>query len=278
MMSINKQMLLGAAVTALLTACSTTPQRNDTLENARQLVSEVETSDRAGIAANDISNARKSLDAANKLESSKGKRAQMEYEAQNAAMSAQIAREKIATAMAREELEKGTEQRQAVQIEAREREARRSDVAAARSQEMSDSSKQRADSLESELADLKAKKTERGVVLVLGDVLFDTAQSTLNNGAYATLDRLATALRDRPNRSVVIEGHTDNVGSEDNNHMLSERRAQAVQAALQQRGVNREQISVVGRGESSPIDSNESASGRQQNRRVELIFSENSQA
>jgi outer membrane protein OmpA-like peptidoglycan-associated protein len=202
----------------------------------------------------------------------------MEYEAQNAAMSAQIANEKIATAIAREELEKGTEQRQAVLIEAREREARRSDLAAARSQEMSDSSTRRADSLEAELADLKAKKTERGVVLVLGDVLFDTAQATLKSGAYETLDRLAMALKDRPNRSVVIEGHTDNVGSEDNNHMLSERRAQAVQAALQQRGVNGEQISVIGRGESSPIDSNENASGRQQNRRVELIFSENSQA
>lgn len=275
---INRQMLLGAAVASLLAACSTTPQRNDTLETARQLVSEVEASDRAGVAANEISNARQSLDAANKLEGSKSKRGQMEYEAQNATMSAQIASEKIATAIAREELEKGTEQRQAVLIEAREREALRSNAAAARSQEMSDTSKQRADSLESELADLKAKKTERGVVLVLGDVLFDTAESTLKTGAYATLDRLATALRDRPNRSVVIEGHTDNVGSEDNNHMLSERRARAVQAALQQRGVSGEQISVIGRGESSPIDSNESASGRQQNRRVELIFSENSQA
>lgn len=278
MMLIKKEMLLAAAVTALLAACSTTPQSNGTLENARQLVSEVEASDRAGVAATDISNARKSLDSANKLSGSKAKRADMEYEAQNATMSAQIAGEKIATANARDELAKGTEQRQVVLIEAREREARRSDAAAARSQEMSDSSARRADSLEAELADLKAKKTERGIVLVLGDVLFDTAQATLKRGAYETLDRLALALRDRPNRSVVIEGHTDNVGSEDNNHMLSERRARAVQAALQQRGVNGEQISVVGRGESAPIDNNESPSGRQQNRRVELIFSENRQA
>jgi outer membrane protein OmpA-like peptidoglycan-associated protein len=277
-MLIKKEMLLGVAVTALLTACSTTPQSNDTLDRAQQLVSQVEASDRAGVAANDISSARKSLDAANKLSSSKAKRADMEYEAQNAITSAQIAGEKIATANARDELEKGTEQRQAVLIEAREREARRSDAAAVRSQEMSESSARRADSLEAELADLKAKKTERGLVLTLGDVLFDTAQATLKGSAYGTLDRLAAALKDRPNRSVVIEGHTDNVGSEDNNHMLSERRAQAVQAALQQRGVSGEQISIVGRGESSPIDSNESESGRQQNRRVELIFSENQQA
>ncbi len=273
-MQLNKRIALGVAVTALLAACSATPERNNDLEMARQMVPEVESSDRAGVAAKDISNARKSLDAANKLDSSKGKRADIEYEAQNAVTSAQIAGEKIKTAMAREEMEKGTEQRQAVLIEAREREAQRSVAAADRSRQQSEDSQLRADSLEAELAGLKAQKTERGLVLILGDVMFDTAQSTLKTGAYDTLDRLASSLRDHPGRSVVIEGHTDNVGSEDNNLMLSERRARAVQSALQQRGVNGDQISVVGRGESAPIDSNESESGRRQNRRVELIFSE----
>lgn len=273
-MQLNKRIALGIAVTALLAACSTTPDRNNDLEMARQMVPEVESSDRAGVAAKDISNARKSLDAANKLDSSKGKRADIEYEAQNAVMSAQIAGEKIKTAVAREEMEKGTEQRQAVLIEAREREAQRSAVAADRSRQQSADSQLRADSLEAQLADLKAQKTERGLVLILGDVMFDTAQSTLKTGAYDTLDRLASTLRDHPGRSVVIEGHTDNVGSEDNNQMLSERRARSVQSALQQRGVSGDQISVIGRGESAPIDSNESESGRRQNRRVELIFSE----
>jgi OmpA-OmpF porin, OOP family len=273
-MQLNKRIALGVAVTAVLAACSATPERNNDLEMARQIVPEVETSDRAGVAAENISNARKSLDAANKLDSSKGKRADIDYEAQNAVTSAQIAREKIKTAIAREEMEKGTEQRQAVLIEAREREAQRSAVAADQSRQQSDNSQRRADSLEAELANLKAQKTERGLVLILGDVMFDTAQSTLKTGAYDTLDRLASTLRDNPGRSVVIEGHTDNVGSEDNNQMLSERRARSVQSALQQRGVNGDQISVVGRGESAPIDSNESESGRRQNRRVELIFSE----
>lgn len=277
-MQFNKRLALGLAVTALLSACSATPERNNDLEMARQMVPEVEKSDRAGVAAKDISNARKSLDAANRLDSSKGKRADIDYEAQNAVTSAQIAGEKISTAMFREELEKGTEQRQAVLIEAREREAQRSAAAADRSRQQSEDSQIRADSLEAELADLKAQKTERGLVLILGDVMFDTAQSTLKTGAYDTLDRLASSLRDRPGRSVVIEGHTDNVGSEQNNQLLSERRARSVQSALQQRGVNGTQISVIGRGESSPIDSNESESGRRQNRRVELIFSEESRA
>ena len=87
----------------------------------------------------------------------------------------------------------------------------------------------RADSLEAQLADLKVKKTERGLVLTLGDVLFDTGQATLKSGAYGTLDRLATALREKSGRKVLIEGHTDNVGSDESNQGLSERRAQAVQ-------------------------------------------------
>ncbi len=100
---------------------------------------------------------------------------------------------------------------------------------------------------------MKLQKTERGLVLTLGDVLFDTAQATLKPGADAPLDRLATALKEQPDRKVLIEGHTDNVGSDQNNLGLSERRAQSVQAGLTQRGVNRNQITAVGKGENFPI-------------------------
>ncbi len=276
-MKLNKRLALTIAVAAVLSACNATPERNESLETARELVADVEASPRAGVAATDISEARKSLDKANRLDESKGKRADIEYEAQNATIRAQIANEKILTAEAQESIEKGTEQRQAVLIEARERDARRSAAATDVAQQQTKDSESRVDSLESELAGLKAKKTERGIVLVLGDVMFDTGQATLKRGAYDTLDRLASTLRDRPGRNVVIEGHTDNVGSEQSNQGLSERRAQSVQTALQQRGVGSSQIIAVGRGESSPIDSNESDSGRRQNRRVELIFSENRQ-
>jgi outer membrane protein OmpA-like peptidoglycan-associated protein len=135
-------------------------------------------------------------------------------------------------------------------------------------------SAQRVDSLEAQLADLKVQKTERGLVLTLGDVLFDTGQATLKSGAYGTLDRLATALRDKSGRKVLIEGHTDNVGSDESNQGLSERRAQSVQSALMQGDVARSQITAMGKGENFPIASNDSADGRQSNRRVELIFTE----
>ncbi|HWK75645.1 MAG TPA: OmpA family protein, partial [Povalibacter sp.] len=70
-------------------------------------------------------------------------------------------------------------------------------------------------------------------------------------------------------------GHTDSTGSTDFNQTLSENRASSVQAALMQRGVSGGQISAMGKGEGFPIASNDTAAGRQQNRRVELIFTEN---
>jgi len=179
------------------------------------------------------------------------------------------------TAQAQEEVEKGNAQRQVVLLESREKEIQRnSQNAATDARKMADASDKRVNSLEAELADLKAKQTERGLVLTLGDVLFDTAGSTLKSGAYATLDRLATALKGKPGRSVLIEGHTDNVGSDENNQALSMRRAESVQSALMQRGVASDQIKVMGRGESSPVASNDDVAGRQQNRRVDLIFAE----
>jgi OmpA-OmpF porin, OOP family len=275
-MSLNKQIVLSVAIAAVLSACTTTPARNETLEKARALVQTVESSPRAGIAAADIANARKSLDAADRLAASKTRVPDMEFEATNAALSAQIANEKILTAQANEEIANGTAQRQAVLIQARERDVQRSTDQATDARRQAEASQTRVDSLEMELADLKVKKTERGLVLTLGDVLFDTGQSTLKPGAYETLDRLATALRQQADRKVVIEGHTDNVGSNENNQGLSERRAQSVQMALTQRGVARNQVTSLGKGEHFPVTSNDSVDGRQSNRRVEMIFTDGS--
>lgn len=252
--------LLIAATAGVLSACSSTPERIEELEVARAVVPQVESSPRAGVAASNVSEARQALDRANKLADSGGKIGDIQFESQVASRNAQIANEKILTAQAREEIEKGEAERQAVLVEAREAEARRS--------------AQRAQSLEQELADLKAKKTDRGMVLTLGDVLFDTGLASLKPGAYATVDRLATVLKESPDRKVLIEGHTDSVGSEEFNQGLSERRAAAVQTALLERGVRSEQITALGKGKNYPVASNANAAGRQQNRRVEMIFTD----
>jgi outer membrane protein OmpA-like peptidoglycan-associated protein len=267
-------LVLAAAVTTLLAACTSTPDRIEELEVARAVVPQVESSPRAGVAATNIAEARKSLDRANRLADSGGKIGDIEFEAQVAARNAQIANEKILTAQAREEIDKGTAERQAVLIEAREAETRRSAQKAQSAQDQAQMAEQRASTLEQELSELKAKKTERGMVLTLGDVLFDTGLATLKPGAYTTIDRLATVLKEAPDRKVMIEGHTDSVGADDYNQALSERRASAVQTALLERGVRSEQITALGKGESFPIAGNDNAAGRQQNRRVEMVFTD----
>jgi len=280
MKPVNR-VLIGAAVMAALSACSSTPERIETLETARAIVPQVESSPRAGVAAQNVSEARKALNTANRLVDSGGKLADIEFESSIATLNAQIANEKILTAQANEEIQKGTAERQAVLIQSREREAQRfateAEARAAEAERRAQEAREatlRAQTLEQELADLKAKKTERGLVLTLGDVLFDTGKATLKPGAYPTIERLASALKEVPARKVLIEGHTDSVGADEYNQRLSEARAQSVQSALLERGVMSNQISSLGKGESTPIASNDDAGGRQQNRRVEMIFQE----
>ncbi len=261
-----------AAVSALLAACSSMPDTIEELETARAVVPQVEASPRAGVAATHIADARKALDRANRLADKRGKLADIKYEATVASRNAQIANEKILTAMAQDEVAKGAAERQAVLAEARAREADRNARQARAASAQAQSAEERAKALERELADLQGKKTDRGVVVTLGDVLFETGKATIKPGAYTTIDRLATVLKEAPARKVLIEGHTDNVGSDEYNQSLSERRAASVQAALFERGVEASQISTVGKGETTPVAGNDNAVGRQQNRRVELVF------
>jgi OmpA-OmpF porin, OOP family len=264
-MNRTHSLILAAAVTLGVAACSSTPETIEELETARAVVPQVEASPRAGVAATNIADARKALDRANSLADKGGKVADIQYEATVASRNAQIANEKILAAQAREDVDKGTAERAAVLAEARGREAQRS-------AQQAETAEERAKALERELADLKGKKTDRGVVVTLGDVLFDTGKATLKPGAYTTIDRLATVLKEDQARKVLIEGHTDSVGSDEYNQSLSERRAASVQAALFERGVEASQISTVGKGETTPVASNDDVGGRQQNRRVELVF------
>jgi flagellar motor protein MotB len=182
-MNRTHNLILAAAAASLLGACTSTPKQIEELETARAIVPQVEASPRAGVAATYIAEARKSLDRANRLADQGGKLEDIKFEADIAAKNAQIANEKILTAQAREELEKGTAERQAVLIEARERDARMAAQRAEEARQRADMAGQRATTLEQELEALRAKPTPRGMVLTLGDVLFDTGQATLKPGA-----------------------------------------------------------------------------------------------
>jgi len=139
-------------------------------------------------------------------------------------------------------------------------------------QQVSADAQQKAADLQRQIAELNAKSTERGLVVTLGDVLFDTDKSTLKSGAATNLAKLASFLKQYPDRSVIVEGHTDSVGNEDYNQALSQRRADAVKVWLMKQGVNVDRIVTSGKGEVSPVAGNASASGRQLNRRVEVII------
>lgn len=109
-------------------------------------------------------------------------------------------------------------------------------------------------------------------MVTLGDVLFNSGQARLLPGAAHNLARLADVFKSDPQRRAAIEGHTDSVGGASANRDLSLRRADAVMTALVNLGVPADRLSTRGFGEDSPAASNDSAAGRQLNRRVEIVF------
>jgi outer membrane protein OmpA-like peptidoglycan-associated protein len=126
--------------------------------------------------------------------------------------------------------------------------------------------------LQRQIDELQARPTDRGLVVTLGDVLFTSGQADLKAGAAGNLDKLITFLNEYPNRTVMIEGYTDSVGSEDYNQRLSQRRADSVKTYLVAQGIRSIRLAASGKGEDAPVAGNESADGRQQNRRVEVII------
>ncbi len=173
-----------------------------------------------------------------------------------------------------------SDQREKARLDARTREADSAhrDAAFAREEASearmgSETAQQRNDDLQRQIAELNAKSTNRGLVVTLGDVLFASGKADLQTSALPNLDKLAAFLKKYTDRTVVIEGHTDSVGSDDANLGLSQRRANAVMDYLTDKGITADRLGATGKGETTPVADNESANGRQQNRRVEVIIS-----
>ncbi|PZR42367.1 MAG: hypothetical protein DI524_10845, partial [Ectopseudomonas oleovorans] len=130
------------------------------------------------------------------------------------------------------------------------------------------------DWLEEQMVRLAANETERGLVMTLGDMLFDAGRADLQPAANRTALKLVQFLQINPQRRVRIEGYTDNTGDAAENLELSRARAQAVADLLVDLGVEAKRIQVVGYGVDFPVAENASARGRAQNRRVEIVFSD----
>lgn len=128
--------------------------------------------------------------------------------------------------------------------------------------------------IEQQLKELNALKSDRGYVMTLGDVLFDAKKAELGPSATRGLDKLTGFLRQYPQRKVLIEGFADSSGEAERNQALSEKRADAVRRYLIRKGISSERIEAKGYGEEFPVADNSSKAGRQANRRVEIVVSD----
>jgi len=272
-----KKIVTVAGLSALLAACASAPQRNDQLEQARSEVQTLSADPLAQQAANnDVEAARSSLNQADTAFQQKRPPEEVDQLAYLAMRHAQAGEARIAEARARQQVAQAQKDRDQILLQARERETQQAKAEAATARNTAAATQAELTNARQELQSLQAKQTDRGMVMTLSDVLFDTGRATLKPGATRDLDRLAQALKDNPNTRVKIEGFTDSVGSDSYNQGLSERRAQAVADALQMRGVPAARLQAEGLGKEFPVASNDSQAGRQQNRRVEIVFSDDS--
>jgi outer membrane protein OmpA-like peptidoglycan-associated protein len=286
----------------LLAGCSTVPITTATLDEARaDYVAASNNPQVASYAPLEFRQASEALDRANQAAAKRDSLDAIDR-------LAYVAKQRIATAQevakaksAEAEIVDAGRQRDRVQLEARTAEAERArrDAAAANAQaaaaqqqaqnaqqQAQDAQAQaaaaqqqnaqlaeRAARLEAILVELHAQKTERGMVVTIGDVLFATDRAELNANGMATVRKLAEVMMQNPDRTVLVEGFTDSTGSSAHNQQLSVRRAQAVAQALTSLGVPRERVAMRGYGEAYPVASNDTASNRQLNRRVEIVLS-----
>ena len=203
-------------------------------------------------------------------------RYQAEAEAAKQERARQIAEVGQAQAMAKAESETAAKERAL-------REKAQAELRAAMETAEKERALQRTQELERAKQELEAKLTgamkeiaqvreeKRGLIIGLSDILFDFGKATLLPGTQSKLAQLGKILSGYADRRIVIEGYTDNVGSDAFNLQLSEARAESVRNALIEQGVSPDMISAVGYGKSKPVASNDTPHGRQQNRRVEIV-------
>ena len=272
-----KNLILSAALAALLLACASAPQRNESVEEARSEVQKLSQEPLAQQAAStDIEAARNILQQADMALQQRKSPEEVNHLAYLALRHAQAGQARVAAARARQEVAQAEQERNRIVLQTRERETQQARSEAEIAKGAAQSAQSQLANARQELQDLQAKQTDRGMIVTLSDVLFDTGRATLKPGADRALDRLAQFLKANPRTRVIVEGHTDSVGSEAYNEELSQRRAQAVTVALSARGVPADQYQAKGLGKAYPVASNETPAGRQQNRRVEIVFSDES--
>lgn len=284
--------LSALAAAALLAACASAPTVTPGLQQARSTVRSAE-ADPAVVkyAPLELKKASDSLRRADELSVKRESPADIDSAAYVAATQAKTAMA-LAKAQSDEEAIKAAEaDRERVRADANAARANAAqaqaanasaDANAARAQAAvaqadAASAQAQAAALQRELNDMQARQTDRGMLVTLGDVLFEFGRAEIKPNAQGAIAKLAHFLNEHPDRRVLIEGFTDSVGSDAANLALSQRRSQAVADALRAQGVDPTRIATRGYGEQYPVASNSSTSDRAMNRRVEVYISNDNQ-
>lgn len=266
---------LAASALLWLAACNTTPPRNLALDEARETYAQASSNaEVTRVAQPELERAKAALNQAEQAWSDKKDRAEVEHLAYLATQQSKVAINLGVQRAADKMVTAAGPERERAQADAKSRDVQVALVQQTQAaQATAQSATQRADQLEKELAELSAQQTNRGLVVVLQDVIFDVGQASLKPGAQTKLQRMAAALQHYPQRHILVEGFTDSTGNPASNRELSERRAQAVRDALTAMGISGDRIETRGYGPDRPVASNQTDAGRQQNRRVEVVFS-----
>ncbi|MFN2372759.1 MAG: OmpA family protein [Cyclonatronaceae bacterium] len=280
----------------VMIGCGGPPANNPLLNDAREKYEAAHNDESiVRLAPVELKEAEEALEMSTKLWEEKADKTEVDHYAYIAERKTLIARETALLKAAQEEISRGETERQQVMLDVRRADAQRSEQratsaledaqrerlaatearAGAESARLSaEESRLRAEELAKKVSELEARPTDRGLVLTLGDVLFDFGQATLKSGGMQTVNQLGDFLNEYPERHILIEGFTDNIGSEAFNAALSTRRAENVKSALMSKGVGSERIRVRGYGIQYPVANNATEEGRRQNRRVEVVISD----
>lgn len=276
---------------AVLAGCSSMPASNAALDQARSDLKLAQDNPQTrALAPDELKKADDALAKASDSFARHDKPGEVDHWAYMARQRAAIAQETARQKAAELAVTNADAQRDKMRLAARTSEADMAQRSAQDAQRQSEASKAQANAaqqqaaeaqarsgqLEAQMKDMNAKKTDRGMVVTVGDVLFDTNQSQLKPGGLRNMDKVVGFLKQFPTRKVLIEGFTDSSGSDSANQQLSDRRADVVRNALVDSGVSGERIRTQGLGEAYPVASNDSAGGRQMNRRVEIVLSDDS--
>jgi outer membrane protein OmpA-like peptidoglycan-associated protein len=290
---MNTKFLIGMGIALAMAGCVSTPMPNEALESARSIVQAAQADPNAAkYGAVDLQTAKSELAVADAayMRHDEPSIAQPAY---MAAQNARLAQLRGAAKADDARVAAGQAERDSIVLAARTNQvdsANRAANAANRAKDDANRAKDDANRatddakiardqatadaarLQAEVDALKAKPTDRGLVLTLGDVLFETGSSTLSSGAGRNLDRLVQFLTDHPERMVQVDGFTDSIGTDSYNEDLSQRRADAVRYQLVSRGISSTRIATQGYGKAYPVASNSESGGRQLNRRVEVVI------